>query len=157
MTICSTKTLVRTAVIKNCRILLINNRFQIKTFDRSPEGTIPEISDHQKKDPAHRARIARKIVAKLLSDGFRPSQIAILSHYKYDNNACCLKHLKHVDNIPVKNGEMAINEWLNNEVIFASTIKSFKGMDADIIIATDIPATGCLTLQVRMLMGNFQS
>ena len=81
-------------------------------------------------------------MGNLLKEGFAPSQIAILSHWSRDNNACSLKYIKHVDNIPVGVGDDSVEKWLNDELILGSTIKSFKGMEADFLIVADLPEVG---------------
>ena len=110
----------------------------IETFELSPDGIAPEVLDPIG-DAGKRAQAAGRLAANLLSEGFAPSRVAILSPFATSNNACSLRYLDQVDDIPVKTGKESIEKWLNDELILGSTIKSFKGMEVDCLIVTDLP------------------
>ena len=80
----------------------------------------------------------RAILVKLMRDGVKPSQITILSGSRREES--CLSQF------PPNMGKKVV--WLNSEnvtriksgSITACTISSFKGLENDVIILTDLPA-----------------
>jgi hypothetical protein len=71
-----------------------------------------------------------------------PSRIAILSPWKKGSPNSTLHYISHLHNKPLQGDEDAVSKWQANQVIWASTIKAFKGMEADCIVVTDVPAIG---------------
>ena len=113
----------------------------IQSFELSPLGTPPIIRDPVE-NPAHRTRVVSKLLRKLLED-YNPSQIALLSPWALSNDWNTIAGLgESVAGFPLKEGESAVPEWLSGECIFVSTIKAFKGLEADCVIVTDIPEMG---------------
>lgn len=112
---------------------------KIESHDRMPEGNQAEIGIAIQ-DNSHRAIAVREAVQKLLNaeNGFSPSQIAILSPFNKENQLSTLSRLSSISNIPVEGNEDAISKWKDGGCIWGSTTKSFKGLEADCVIITDI-------------------
>ena len=72
-------------------------------------------------------------------DKITTSQIVVLSPSKF--NRSCLNGL---DKIGGKNLIHDPSEWRNGEGILFSTIRSFKGLEADIVILVDVVEPGSL-------------
>jgi len=102
-----------------------------------PEGVEPEIGVAID-DNSHRAIAVKKAVTQLLSEGFRPSQIAILSPFKGDNQLSTLSRLKTIAGFPVLGDIDSISKWQKAECIWGSTTKAFKGLEANCVIIADI-------------------
>jgi UvrD-like helicase family protein len=113
----------------------------INPFKLSPEGVIPQIIDWAQM-ASQRAQLARRAVIGLLAEQFKPSRIAILSPWRRGSPHSSLTHLDKIDNVPVSGSEEAIEQWLDAKAIWGSTIKAFKGLEADCVIVADIPVTG---------------
>lgn len=128
----------------NCRNTQRINQFcghvikkNITSAERMPEGVEPEIGIAID-DNSHRAIAVKKAVIQLLSEGFRPSQIAILSPFKNDNQMSTLSRLEKIGGFPVMGDIDSISKWQKAECIWGSTTKAFKGLEADCVIITDI-------------------
>ena len=85
--------------------------------------------------PDARAQEIKKIVSDWLSKGkLKPSQIAILS--PFEKNKSSLAETQKVGRMSLTTNP---NEWRANAGVLLSTIKRFKGLEADAIIVTDVP------------------
>jgi len=114
---------------------------QVTPFSSSPEGVNPVILDAPS-SLAERAEQVRKLVIDLMAQEISPSRIAILSPWKKSSPDSTLHYVPHIHNKPLQGDEDAVSKWQANQVIWGSTIKAFKGMEADCIIVTDVPAIG---------------
>jgi hypothetical protein len=114
----------------------------ITCFDRSPSGLPPVILDATP-SPQGRRTAVQRIVKEWLDEGFTPSQIAILSPWASGNPASSLGGLTNVHGQQVCAGENGLARWRNGVCILGETVKAFKGLEADCLIITDIPAVGC--------------
>ena len=110
----------------------------IKSFELSPVGTIPEIWAAVP-DPSHRAQVVRRLVSNLLIEGFQPSRIAILSPWDPESTGCALNYLAKVGQVPIESEPERFQQWLDGRAIWGGTIKSFKGLEADCVVVTDVP------------------
>jgi len=110
---------------------------EITSAEQMPEGVEPEIGIAIDNN-SHRAIEVKKAVTQLLSEGFRPSQIAILSPFRNDNHMSTLSRLEKIGGFPVMGDINSISKWQKAECIWGSTTKSFKGLEADCVIITDI-------------------
>jgi hypothetical protein len=133
---------------ENCRNTKLINSYcshviesNIASAVKSPEGVIPEINEALS-DGSLRAQAVKRAVNKLLSDGFCVSQIAILSPYSSKHKLSILNRLDSISNIKVRGGDAAIESWKDGETIWGSTIKSFKGLEADCVIISDLHLIG---------------
>jgi hypothetical protein len=66
----------------------------------------------------------------------------MLSPWRRGSPNSSLTGIDKIDNVPVHGTEDTITEWLNGKTIWGSTIKAFKGLEADCVVVTDIPAIG---------------
>ena len=115
----------------------------IETFEKSPEGMLPQIVNFIA-SPNDRAARAKKIINDWINEGFEPSQIALISPWNSDNNFSVLCHLNDVNKYPVRGESDDVGNWINNEIIWGSTIKKFKGLEASCVLIADIPVVGAL-------------
>lgn len=85
--------------------------------------------------PDARAQKIRQIVEAWIGKGkLKASQIAVLS--PFDKNKSCLADDTKIGKIPLC---INPNEWRAEKGVLFATIRSFKGLEADAIIVTDIP------------------
>lgn len=108
-------------------------------FKHSPVGILPRIEQPQLAVAA-RAKAARKVVQDWVGEGFLPRRIAVLSPWKKDNPQSSLGILAGGGSPAAEQAN--VSRWLDGEKFWASTIKSFKGLEADCVVVTDVPATG---------------
>jgi hypothetical protein len=106
---------------------------EIPVRQDAPEGfesvvmTVPQ--------PDARAQMVREFVSDWIGKGkLKPSQIAILS--PFDKSKSCLSEIGKLGKTPICTN---INEWRANSGVLVATIRSFKGLEADAIIVTDVP------------------
>ncbi|MCG7932570.1 MAG: NERD domain-containing protein [Candidatus Thiodiazotropha lotti] len=72
-------------------------------------------------------------------EGIKPSQIAILSPFKKNNSS--LSSRGHFSGITLTED---LDDWRKSEGILFSTIRSFKGLEADIVVMVDIVEPGSI-------------
>lgn len=113
----------------------------IPSFPLSPEGTPTEITPAMSTLDQQVSKV-KEVVRRWVSDGMKPSRIAILSPFSNDNSKSCLSRLTEIGNTPIQYGEEALEPWIGNRVLLGCTIKSFKGLEADCVIISDIPEVG---------------
>lgn len=86
-------------------------------------------------DAVARANSIRQLVDEWTSKGkLQPSQIAILS--PFEKSKTCLSEQTKIGRTPLCTNP---NEWRANKGILLTTIRRFKGLEADAIIVTDVP------------------
>ena len=112
---------------------------EITSFSSSPEGTPPEVY-HAMSDASHRGTAVQDLVGKLLDEGFSPSRIAILSPWRSTTPTSALAKLFSVRGTPIHGDESSLARWTAGNVIWSSTIKAFKGLEADCVIMADAPS-----------------
>ena len=77
-----------------------------------------------------------------MDEGFKASRIAVLSPYNSQNANGSLHQLKNIT-LHKKGFEddfKKIKSWLNGDVFWMSSIKAFKGLEADCVLLTDVPS-----------------
>lgn len=107
-------------------------------FIRSPAGNPPELKVWNS-DAAHRANIVRDTVNAWLAQGFKPGQIAILSPWNKDNSNSSLRRLDSIGSHPVRDDLANLRGWVDDQCFFGTTIRAFKGLEADCVVLTDLP------------------
>ena len=78
-----------------------------------------------------------KAIRYLRAQGIGKNEIVLLSQYRIDNSKCCLYNYDVPDDI----GEIRFNEHLHltmNDFIRFYTIKSFKGLEAKVVLLLDV-------------------
>jgi DNA helicase IV len=139
-------------IAENCRNTKAINgycgnvlRQNITSAEMAPPGVPPEINEALE-SPSQRALVVKNTVNRLLTEGFSADRIALLSPFSLGNNGCSLNRLQSVNNIPVTGGADQVSRWKSGECLWASTIKSFKGLEADCVIISDLhPVSGTFT------------
>jgi len=99
----------------------------------APEGT--ETVIRYASQPESQARAVQKYVKDWIDKGrLRPSQIAILS--PFDKSKSCLAAVSRLGKTRICTN---LCEWQADHGVLVATIRSFKGLEADVIIVTDVP------------------
>ncbi len=131
----------RTQVVYNLNVNCRNTRkvaqscgnvlgTEIAVSPFSPEGAKPQV--HRVAEPKAAREACGNILNHLLMDErFAPSRIAILSPYTRAKS--CLG-----PGLPWHKVTEKHEEWQQDEGVLFSTIRSFKGLEADIVILTDL-------------------
>ena len=70
-------------------------------------------------------------------EGVKPSQIAVLS--PYTKQFSCMKFRDHLSRVTLTED---LEGWRNGSGILYSTIRSFKGLEADIVVMVDVTTPG---------------
>lgn len=109
---------------------------QVKTMPLLPDGSRPRI-EPAIEDPKMRAKAVKAAYGNLVAQGFDSARIAILSSKRVGNEQGSLTYLPKMFSLPLEGGKDAITDWKQGRCIWASTIKAFKGLEADCIILTD--------------------
>jgi len=132
-------TAVKYSLTKNCR----NTQMITKTCSAvlkedlecrtgTPVGVETEV--HVVEDPEERCGwIGRRLRQWVNKERLRPEQIAILSPYKHSNS--CLGRKTSVGNVRVVSD---LSKWEGGEGVLFSTVKAFKGLEADAVVLTDL-------------------
>lgn len=123
-----------------CRNVASNG---MESFAFSPEGVQPEVLNACP-NIHDRAATVTRICSNLLREGFSPGRIAILSPWTRNNTASILQRIQRVDDVKcvTPDTDGGLKEWMDGKGILATTIKSFKGLEADCVIISDVPDVG---------------
>lgn len=135
-------------LLKNCRNTIKIAKYCenftndiIQTFEKSPLGVSPDLINPCD-NSSNRAKIASKIIKDWLNEGFSPAQIAVISPWKKGNFSSTLSHLDEVARFKIKGEKEDLTNWIKGNLIWGSSIKAFKGLEASCVMITDIPALG---------------
>ncbi len=112
-------------------------------FPHCPTGAEPVILQVTE-NPQERAALVRKVVVDFLEEEFAPSRIAVLSPWKRTNVASAVKFLPVINNKPLDGDDTKVGLWMRNQLIWASTIRAFKGLEADCVVLADAPPLNTL-------------
>ncbi len=97
-----------------------------------PRGRDAEVSKVTSSES--RARAIRDKVEQWINKGkLQPFQIAVLS--PFDKTKSCLSGINNLGKTALVSNP---NEWRANKGVLFATIRSFKGLEADAIILTDL-------------------
>jgi superfamily I DNA/RNA helicase len=110
----------------------------VPPYSNSPVGITPKIFEPTP-DARKRAELVRRIVVELMNQQFASSRIAILSPWRRSAPGSALFYMRAVYNMPFRGEEDDVPAWVAGKIIWASTIKSFKGLEADCVILADAP------------------
>jgi hypothetical protein len=106
----------------------------IPSFPRAPDGVDPEIKtivDHERRAQAVEQQVKEWVRRGRLS----PSQVAVLSPYKAENPGFSLRGMSALGGVPVTTDP---RRWRAGDGVLVATVRSFKGLEADAVILTDI-------------------
>jgi len=112
---------------------------EIKTRSDAPLGDRTDIATYDLQPDAI-AIINAWVKNWFNVEGIKPSQIAILSPYQRRNSI--LVHRHQLGRISVVED---LEQWRKGEGVLFSTIRSFKGLEADIIILIDLVKPGTIS------------
>lgn len=141
---CIPSGLIEMPLKENCRNTQCITEFSGKLIERdahaftlAPNGESPFI--HEPVLEAHsRAATVKSIYNSLCEQGLQTSQIAILSPYSAKSEMSSLHYLGKIRNLPLAGDDKGLQIWQDGKAVWTSTIKAFKGLEADCIIITDI-------------------
>ena len=106
---------------------------EIPTHPNAPEGVAVQFihaADHLAQQEE-----AGKVLHEWINKGnLKTSQVAILSPVRWENTSMPKKG--HIKNVPLT---MDLDEWREDHGVLFSTIRAFKGLEADTIIIIDVP------------------
>ena len=111
---------------------------KMESFELSPEGTTPTIWEAVP-SMGQRQTVIRTVVNGWLRDGYNPGRIAILSPWS-KGDSCSLTKLGPIATKPVVDGgTRGLPLWMGGQAILGDSIKSFKGLEADCVVISDLP------------------
>lgn len=105
----------------------------IATKSDAPIGDEPEVIQLDNRYEVQK-RVERYVHEWVNKGKLSPSQVAILCPYKLSNSS--LSSANKIRGIEVTDD---INRWKENKGVLFSTVKGFKGLEADAILLIDIP------------------
>lgn len=109
----------------------------IDEFPSKPDGSHPEILPIEGA-PLRRQAMLEDLVRNLFSEGVTPDRIAILSPWNAENLSCALHNCSELAGIPLAQDSEKLEQWKRGHFVWFSTIKAFKGLEADFVIVTDL-------------------
>ena len=122
---------------------------ELRVRDDAPQGLRPDIRP-PRSDAAARADEVEAVVRRWIDqEGFRPSQIAVLSPYRRENPLNCLHGRTHLAGTRLLTGEDELEQWVTGKGILCATTKSFKGLEAECAIVTDIPDLPATSMSIH--------
>ncbi|MEE9322554.1 MAG: NERD domain-containing protein [Granulosicoccus sp.] len=101
--------------------------------DSAPSG-VPVKLQVEASDNKRLARIEELLDGWIKQEGLLPSQIAILSPWRPEKT--CLADVEQVGRHQLTN---SIEDWRKGKGVLQTTVRSFKGLEADVLLLIDIP------------------
>jgi len=126
---------------ENCRNTQAIARFCDNIIDittRSPArspGGIPVEIKVEKSEEKRLDKVIALVEHWVSKEGLLPSQIAILSPWRRENT--CLADVVKLGRTPLTE---SIDEWQKGAGILQTTVRTFKGLEADVLLLIDVPA-----------------
>jgi len=117
---------------------------EIPSASFSPEGSDPRLEVIPARD--RRAAAVEQQLKEWIRDGnLKLSQVAVLSPYRPDGDGCSVGNRPKLAGLPVTNDP---SRWRDGEGLLVTTIRSFKGLEADAVILTDVsqPSEGAFSI-----------
>jgi len=130
-------------LLKNCRNTQRIARYcdgiaeiETQSHENSPEGK--EVGfETLKSDERRKDRVRELLLKWVKDDGICPSRIAVLSANKPQKT--CLKDGNSPSAVRLTTDA---EKWRQGEMVLHTTVRGFKGLDADFVILVDLPAPG---------------
>ena len=110
-------------------------KVSLRLLEGAPEGEVPTL-----RRPETSREVAAAVTAELralIRDGVRPAQIAVLGPAGLDSGS--LRGAPGVDGVALGSDAAA---WRRGEGILVSTARSFKGLEADVVVLYDLSGFG---------------
>lgn len=109
-----------------------------KTFSRAPAGAQPRVL--RASSPGQQKGLVLQELRKLLGrEDISPRQVAIIGPAAWDRGS--LADVAEVDGVPIVSSADA---WRNGEGLLVTTARSFKGLEADVVLLYDLGDFGRL-------------
>ena len=127
---------------------VIHKTLQARTG--TPNGVRPVILQA---DPSRdgRAQRVRSVVQSWMDERITANRIAVLSPWAKENVDSTLGSLQQVGSVALSDRESSVSDWTEGRVLLGTTIKAFKGMEADCVVITDVPRVGSAGFQAADL------
>lgn len=107
---------------------------EIRTHRSAPDGT--EVRIQACPDAARQVSACDALVKELRKGGVAAGQIVIQSPYRKQRDKSSFRDVTRIGGFPVVSD---FETWKAGEGILFSTIRSFKGLEADVVIMVDVP------------------
>jgi hypothetical protein len=127
----------------NCRNTQRIARFcddiiNIESFshERAPDG-LPVTVEIETNDKNRAAAIKTLVTRWIKEEGLKPSQVAILSCWRSDKT--CMADIDALGRTPLTDD---IKAWEQDKGVLFTTIRAFKGLEADVLLLIDVPEPG---------------
>jgi len=117
-------------IVKTCAAI---RNIEITVHQAAPEGK--KVIVRECPTPENQRRVCDEIFKDLKKGGLSPNQIVIQSPYRSDNKSSSFLGMQKIGGYPVVT---SIDEWRAGEGVLFTTIRSFKGLEADAVILVDI-------------------
>jgi hypothetical protein len=98
---------------------------------------LPVTVEIETNDKNRAAAIKTLVTRWIKEEGLKPSQVAILSCWKSDKT--CLAGVDALGRTPLTGG---IKAWEQDKGVLFTTIRAFKGLEADVLLLIDVPEPG---------------
>lgn len=112
---------------------------EITPFGLSPQGVVPDIRPAIV-DPSHRGKAVQTLIGHLLDEGFYAARIAVISPWTPTERHSAMAKQLSIRGYPLLGGQESLDGWISSKLIWCSTIKAFKGLEADFVIIADAPS-----------------
>jgi hypothetical protein len=112
---------------------------EISSFGSSPQGVFPEIRPVAT-DPTHRGKAVQALIGQWLDEGFSAARIAVLSPWNPTERFSAMTKQLSIRGYPLRGDQASLEGWTTGKLIWCSTIKAFKGLEADCVIIADAPS-----------------
>ncbi len=106
---------------------------EISTHLNAPEGVAVQFI-HATDQLAQREEVGKVLNEWINKGNLKTSQVAILSPVRWEYTSMSKK--SHINHVPLT---MDQDEWREDHGVLFSTIRAFKGLEADTIITIDVP------------------
>jgi hypothetical protein len=113
----------------------------IRGFGQAPIGVEPSVLPAVP-DVKTRVQKIERILLNWLNEGYRASQMAVLSPWAETNASSVLGKFGVVNGCRIQGGFENLKGWQEGRLILGETIKAFKGLEADCLIISDVPPKG---------------
>lgn len=121
------------AIIDTCSDIIHRD---IEAKAGTPRGISTEFLQLQKGKETH-DQLKRWLQQWLGKDGLKTSQIVILSPYTQMKSS--LVDVRRLGGVELTH---QVNQWRNGDGVLVTTMRSFKGLEADVVVLIDIPKPG---------------
>ena len=118
-------------IAKTCSAI---RKMDIETHKMAPEGK--KVTTHLCPDAERQYRKSESILKELRKNGLGPTQIVIQSPFRKSGPTSSFKSFKKIGGFSIVTDT---RRWKSGEGVLFTTIRAFKGLEADVVIMVDLP------------------